>query len=311
MTGGSILAVDLGGTVIKAGRVYDGRVVQRASIASRSELGIAQALPRLALMLHDLRQDDTAGIAIALPTLVDSRQGKVLVQMKGKFDGLVDADLQAWCIREFGLPLRIENDAHAALLGEWRFGAGRDCDDLVMITLGTGIGTSVLIGGKPLRGRHGQTGNLGGHVVVDPNGFNCVCGGQGCIEAQQHLCAVEQIARSDARFVSSALRSAEQIDYATLFALRDTDDLARDLLTRTLDLWGILVVTLIHQFDPTRVLVGGGIMRSRDVILPHLQTFAGRACTPGRRVEVGAASLGDDAALVGLASLFSHPPEFI
>src|SRR5205085_754759 len=152
--------------------------------------------------------------------------------------------------KSLGLPLRLENDAHAALLGEWRFGAGRGADDLVMITLGTGIGTSVLLGGRALRGRHAQAGNLGGHFVVDPKGFPCVCGSRGCLEAQQHRHAIRTLARDDPRFASSALSLESSIDYASLFRLRESDELARSLLERSFNLWGMLVVSLIHQFDP-------------------------------------------------------------
>lgn len=305
------LAVDLGGTVIKAGLVADGAVVRSGQIEGRSALGLAQALPRLAGLMRELGVAEAGGVAIALPTLLDGRTGKVLMTMKGKYDGLTEFDLAGWCLRETGLPLRIENDAHAALLGEWRYGAGRGCDDLVMVTLGTGIGTSVLLGGKALRGRHAQAGNLGGHFVMDPNGFACVCGGRGCLEAQQHRVAINQLARADGRYSTSALEGIADISYGDLFRLAEGDELARALRDRSMALWGSMVVSLIHQFDCERVIVGGGVMKSAAVILPRLQGFADGACTPWGRVEVVAAELGDDAALLGLGSLFAQPPEYI
>lgn len=308
---GSTIAIDLGGTVVKLGLVRGGQVVAGGAIDGHSERGLAQVLPRLRDTMLAIRANDTHAVGLALPTLVDSRTTRVLAPMKGKYDGIDHFDLPAWCRAEFDLPLKLENDAHAALLGEWRFGAARDCIDAVAITLGTGIGTSAVLRGKALRGAHGLAGNMGGHLVVEPQGYPCVCGGRGCVEAQQHLHAVRDIARRDPRFASSALHSLGDFRYGDLFQHRTTDALAHDLVARSLDLWGALVVSMIHSFDPARVVVSGGIMRSREVILPHLQSFADRALTPGGRVQVVAAQLGDDAALLGVASLFTHPPEYL
>lgn len=307
----STLAIDLGGTRVKVGRVEDSTVVAQTTLDARSEQGLDQVLPRLMEVLRQMRTSDVQAVGLALPTLVDGRAHRVLADMKGKYEGLKGFDFVGWCRHELDLPLRMENDAHAALLGEWRAGSGTGCDDLVLITLGTGIGTSVLINGRCLRGRHGQAGNFGGHLVMDPAGFSCGCGGQGCVEAQQHLNVVVRLAKSDPAFRRSKLSEVATIDYSSLFGLRDHDDLARRLSDRSLDIWGSLVVSLIHQFDPQRVIVGGGILRSGHVILPHLQLFADRACTPWGRVQVVPATLGDQAALVGLASLFTYPPEYL
>jgi glucokinase len=307
----SVIAIDLGGTVVKLGLVRDGAIVARRTLDAYSERGLAQVLPRLAAAIRELRMDDISGIGLAIPTLVDARRNRVLAPMLGKYDGINHFDFVAWCAGEFAMPIKLENDAHAALLGEWRFGAARGCTDAVVVTLGTGIGTSVLFGGRPLRGTHSQTGNLGGHFVIDPHGFDCVCGARGCLEAQQHLNAVRSIARSDARFASSLLAQPGDFTYADLFDLRGKDPLARDLVQRSLDLWGALVVSLSHAYDPERIIIGGGVMRSGNVIVPHLQSFADRACTPWGKVRIVPAQLADDAALLGVASLFSQPPEYL
>jgi glucokinase len=307
----SIIAIDMGGTVIKAGLVEAGRVARRDQIEGRSEEGVAQAMPRLAALIRSLGLEGVTGVGLALPTLVDVRTGRVMMTMKGKYDGLHELDLPAWSMREFGLPLKLENDVHAAILGEWRFGAGIDETDLVMFTLGTGIGTSVIINGRPLRGAHAQAGNLGGHFLIDPDGFDCVCGARGCLEAQQHLHALRTLARRDRRFADSPLSRLDPIDYAALFQHAPADPLAGDLLRRSLDLWGLLAVTLVHQFDCRTLIVGGGILKSRDVILPHLQRFLDRACTPWGRVNLLPAALGDDAALLGMAVTLDQPQPYL
>jgi glucokinase len=310
-----ILAVDLGGTTIKFGIMRNGTIIQRGRIDSHSQQGIAQALERLADASKPLLDGAIADVALAIPTFVDSRTNRVLMVLKDKFDGLREFDLATWAKSNFGgsgeSTVRIENDAHAALLGEWRAGAGRGKQNLVMITLGTGIGTSVIIGGKPLRGPHAQAGNFGGHFVIDPHGYDCPCGNRGCVEAMQNVPAINAIARADSRFASSSLKSMDRFDYADLFEHSKSDELAASILTRSLDLWGALVVSLIHQFAPDRVIIGGGVMRSHAIMLPHLQRFADRAMAYWKPIDVVAAGLGDDAALIGMASLIAQPPEFI
>ncbi len=307
----SVLAVDMGGTYIKAGLIESGKIVRREVIDSHSAAGAKQALDRLADLLRKMRDGTTAGVAIAFPTLVDVRINRVVGQMIGKFEGLSQIDFARWARDEFELPIRIENDAHAAILGEWQHGAGRGCDNLVMMTLGTGIGTSVIIEGRPLRGKHAQAGNLGSHMIIDPNGFACVCGSRGCGEAQQTRTAITHLAKSDPAFAESALASLEEIDYASLFRLASTDDLAKRLLERSLDIWATMAVSLVHQFDCERVVIGGGIMKSAAVILPHVNRRLETACTPWGHVSAVAAELGDDAALIGMAVSLSQPLDYI
>lgn len=312
-----ILAVDVGGTNVKLGVVSGGQVLRSTAFGAHGASGAAQLLQRLGAAMRDLAAEAGAplcgfdGVGIALPTLVDTRSTRVLVDMVGKFEGIAAADLRGWAQRELNLPLKIENDAHCALLGEWRFGAGQGASDLVMITLGTGIGTSVIIGNRPLRGAHSQTGNLGGHLVMQTDGPACSCGGRGCAESLHHLNTVNQLARADARFPASALAQFPRISYADLFNLAAQDALAWDLMKRSLDIWGSLCVSLIHAFDPERLIVGGGIMRSSAVILPHLREWARHACAPWGQGQVLAGELGDSAALLGVASLFENPPDFL
>lgn len=297
----SILAIDMGGTNIKIGLVDRGEIKLRESLPAYSERGAQQALSRTADVLRKMRDASCSGVGFAFPTLVDVRINRVTGQMIGKHEGLTTIDFAQWAKTELGLPIRVENDAHAAILGEWKYGAGRGCNDLVMMTLGTGIGTSVIIDGRPLRGKHAQAGNLGSHMILDPHGFNCVCGAQGCGEAQQTRFAINELARKDPLYPASALSSLEEIDYAALFRLAVSDKLATQLLNRSLDIWGTMAVSLVHQFDPERIILGGGIMRSADVIMPQVERWLARACTPWGKVAGRASELGDDAALFGMA----------
>jgi glucokinase len=123
---------------------------------------------------------------------VDSVNKKVLT-INDKYGDVISLDLEKWAFEHFGVPLEIENDTRAALLGEWKFGNGRGYNDVVLMTLGTGIGTSAVIEGKILRGRHFQAGILGGHFIVNPKGKLCNCGNVGCAEAEASTWNLEEI----------------------------------------------------------------------------------------------------------------------
>ncbi|MEI6197706.1 MAG: ROK family protein, partial [Verrucomicrobiota bacterium] len=156
-----VLACDLGGTRMKVGVVRDGQVLARTGIAANSKAGLVPGLPALAAAWRQLLAElqlaprDCAGISVSFPSIVDAASGRVLAEY-GKYADAMDFSLRDWARQEFNLPLAIENDARLALIGEWKFGAGRGSDDVVMITLGTGIGTSAVIQGRVLRGQHGQ-----------------------------------------------------------------------------------------------------------------------------------------------------------
>ena len=184
-----VLACDLGGTRLKLGVVRGGRVLAEAVEPARSKEGLAPRLPVIKAawlrLLDELHLDVSgcAGISVSFPSLIDTASGKVLAEY-GKYADAPGLDLRAWARAELGLPLAIENDARMALIGEWRSGAGRGVDNVVMITLGTGLGTAAIIEGRVLRGRHGQAGVLGGHLTVRYGGRKCSCGNMGCAEAE-------------------------------------------------------------------------------------------------------------------------------
>src|SRR4051794_37558104 len=314
-----ILAIDLGGTVIKAGAVAEGTVLASHSFAAHSHAGLAASLARLEEAVctvcasAELTAGDCAGIGITFPGLVDPRSGTIFSAPAEKYADGPSVDLRGWTRDRFGLDVRIENDAHAALLGEWKFGGGRGVENFVMITLGTGIGTSVLIHGRPLRGKHHQAGVLGGHFIIVPNGRPCPCGARGCVETECASRTLPEIAQAQEGFAQSALAHEKQIDFEALFRLADaSDSVALRLRTRCLDYWSALVVTLIHAFDPERVVIGGGVMRSADVILPHVQKFAeANTWTPWGRVQIAPAALGVHASLLGMSVAFDQTLEYL
>jgi glucokinase len=301
----TILACDLGGTRMKIGVVRDGVVLAQTTEPANSKTGLAPGLPVLkAAWLRLLAEvklsvSDCAGISVAFPSLVDVKSGRVLAEY-GKYADAMSIDLRGWAKNEFNLPLAIENDARMALIGEWKYGAGRDSDNAVMITLGTGLGTAAVIEGCVLRGKHGQAGVLGGHSTVRYGGRDCSCGNVGCAEAEASTAFLCDVAVSLPEWDGSSLRKLATLNYAAVFKHAAAGDTcAQKLRDHSLRVWSTLAVNLIHAYDPEIVILGGGIMASADVILPAISEYVRRhAHTPWGKVRVVMSELGDTAALV-------------
>ena len=301
----TILACDLGGTRMKIGVVRNGRVAADTAEPTNSKQGLAPQLPVIKaawLRLLDglkLSFGDCAGVSVAFPSLINPATARVLDEY-GKFADAPDLDLRAWAQGELNLPLAIENDARMALIGEWRAGAGKGVDNLTMITLGTGLGTSAIIEGRVLRGTHGQAGCLGGHLTVRYGGRACHCGNIGCAEAEASTAFLNVIAKTHPGFPESALASEPTLDFAAVFRQAATGDpCAVTLRDHSLLVWSSLAVNLIHVYDPEVLVLGGGLMGNADVVLPAVREHVRRyAHTPWGKVRVVASELRDQAALV-------------
>ena len=316
------IAIDLGGTEIKAAIVAGTEVLAAESIAAHSRDGLAPQLPRVAAMIgrlcasRDLAPAGCRGVGMAVPFLVDPVKQRIRSVPHGKFGDACAIDLPAWARQEFGLELRLENDAHAALLGEWRHGAGQGSDDLVMLTLGTGIGCSVLIRGRALRGKHFQAGVLGGHLIANPlDGASCsACPSAGCYEAESATQSLARVAKQHPGFPQSALAAAATVDFAAVFGHAAAGDpVAVTVRDRCLRYWTALIISLVHAFDPDRVVIGGGVADNPLVraFLPAMQDEVNRQAWITESIGIRAASLGNRAGMIGVSGLFTQETPYI
>ncbi|HEY4000762.1 MAG TPA: ROK family protein, partial [Candidatus Xenobia bacterium] len=179
------IAIDLGGSHATVGIVEDRKLLASREIAQDAAHGLAPALPRFVAaataLLSELGMSAAAcdGLAMSFCGLVDYRTGRV-VSTDEKYDDAVGLDLVGWCREAFGLRFAIENDARMALLGEVWAGAAQGCGDVVMMTMGTGLGGAAMMEGRLVRGKHLQGGCLGGHLPVLFTGRKCTCGAIGC-----------------------------------------------------------------------------------------------------------------------------------
>jgi glucokinase len=307
------LSLDMGGTHIGCGIVRDRKLLGSTSLDSGLAGSLESLLPCVTEALRALLKEsrvtaeECVGIAVGFPGIVDVRSGRILSTLK-KYEDAIHLDLKEWAMEQFGLGLRIENDARMALLGEQYAGAAQGVPDVVMITLGTGIGGAAMMLGKLVRGAHAQAACLGGHLPVDYRGHKCKCGNVGCAEAEAAGWSMPGIVRETPGFGESSLASITQIDFQALFAAaRNGDAVASAVRQHCLGVWAANAVALIHAYDPEVVVFGGGVMRSADDILPFVVEHVEKhAWTSWGTPRVCAAILGENAALLGAVPLLSE-----
>jgi glucokinase len=307
------LALDMGGTHIACGVVEDAHLLRHTSIATEGASSLAALLPLLADTLHSLLRNtgtaaaQCAGVAIGFPGIVDARNGTIHSTLK-KYEDAPHVDLASWAREAFGLRLRIENDARLALLGEQFAGAGRGMEDVVMMTLGTGIGTAVFLHGHLLRGAHAHAGCLGGHLTTKFDGRTCHCGNIGCAEAEASGWSMPLVARAWPGFAQSSLATLQTLGFQQLFMHAEMGDaVAQQVRGRCLHIWAANAVSLIHAYDPEIFILGGGVMRSADTIIPFIQSYVNQhTWSSWGKAQIRAASLGNSAALLGAIPLLSE-----
>ena len=307
------LVIDLGGTHAAFALVEGPKLVHMETLSTDRAKGLKPLLPqftealRRVLAATETKVDECIGIALGFAGLVDTRTGFVVSTNK-KYDDALGVDLPTWCRESFGIKFRIENDARMALLGETYAGVARGVGNAVMMTLGTGIGGAALIEGKLLRGNHMQAGCLGGHMPVLFSGRKCTCGSIGCAEAEASGWALPLIVREWPEIDKSTLSLVPEVGFKELFEQAGNGDAAAVAIRdRCLNVWAANAVGLVHMYDPEVIVMGGGVMKSADVIIPYVQEYVNKhAWTPWGKVQVRAAELGNHAGLLGAIPLLAE-----
>jgi glucokinase len=300
------IGIDLGGTRVKLGLISNDVLIDKKIIAAESAKGLAASLPVIKAHIDDLlesnniNKENFKGIGFGFPGLVDSKSNKIL-STNAKYDDALNIELDDWVKENWDVDFFMDNDARLAAVGEWKYGAGKDTNDLVAITIGTGIGTSVIMEGKLLRGKHFQAGCLGGHISVVYNGRMCNCGNQGCVEAYASTWSLKERIEEQEDFKKSSLSNVPVIDFETLFAEADKNDaLAIYFKNDCIDLWSSAIVNLIHAYDPEVVVIGGGVMNRHDELIPLIKERVYKhAWTPWGKVDIRPSTLLADAGLYG------------
>lgn len=290
----SVIGIDVGGTKILAGVVErDGTV-----LAARERPTPTDSQEHLLAVLEDVVRALLAGhpeveaVGFGIPSRIDQRSGSAVASTNVPLAGV---PFRARMGERFDLPVGIDNDANAAAIAEWAVGAGRGTSDLVMLTLGTGVGGGVVIGGKPFRGSTGAGVELG-HIVVELDGPPChgTCIGRGHLEALVCGGAADRLALE---IVGPQARAHDLVASA-----RAGDRGAAEALRRAGRALGSGIASLVNIFDPELVVLGGGFAAgAADLLLPAArETLVRDALEPARdHVRIELAQLGVEAGLVG------------
>lgn len=287
------IGIDVGGAKIAAGVVdreggVQGRVEHKTPVGSEEEL-----LARLDETVEGLLSDDVAAIGFGLPSRIDQRAGRVVGSVHVP---LQDVDIRARMRERFSLPVGIDNDANAAAIAEWKVGAGRGARDMVMLTLGTGIGGGLILDGKPYRGAHGGGAELG-HMVLQYGGEPCGegCGGHGHFETLASGSAADRVARELLGAGATAVQLVERARAGEEGPAAALAEIGRKL--------GAGIGSLVNIFEPELVILGGGFAAAGELLLGPAREVARReALEPGRDlVRIALAELGPEAGVVGAA----------
>ena len=301
-----VIGIDLGGTIIKIGIVQDGKVIVSGILKSDSENGLGRKLPEIESFIKKLLKEQQipdssiTGVGISFPGLVDSSRS-IILSTNAKYDDATGLDLKKWAQSCFGGKFYIDNDARMAAVGEWQYGAGKGCDNMVMMTIGTGIGTGVIIQGEILKGAHFQAGCLGGHLIVDYKGRRCNCGSSGCIEALSSSFFLDDIIRDNQQLSKDFYRQYAPFDFKKLFDLFSAGNPdAQRIIRDCMDVWSAGIVSLIHAYDPEKIVLGGGVMKSSGIILPYIQQRVDSlAWTSWGKVKIVESELKDNMGIIG------------
>lgn len=312
------LAVDLGGTKLLVGVVdRDGRVLARQRIATPhgGPEPVARAIRDIARPLRDAigaAGASLAGVGVAVPGPTDHDRGVIYdpPNLAGWGRETAFGPLLA---RELGETVYVENDANAAALGEAWTGAGRGVRDLVYITISTGIGGGLILGGRLYRGANGTAGEIG-HVIVDPEGPRCHCGNRGCLEVLASGTAIagqarEAVARGAPTALSRLAARPEEITAESVAeAARGGDAIAAELYRRAGTRIGLVLSNLLALLNPSMIIVGGGVSKTGDLLFRPIRDVIGARVypPPALGVSVVTAELGDDVGIIGAAALVFH-----
>ena len=314
------IGIDVGGTKINAVAVdtRSGLVVSELRRHTPADGELIDSLDAVVSALrHATAPSDTVGIGVGLPGLVD-RSG--VLRAAPNLPSAVDVDLRAALRARTGLPVGVENDATCAALAEWQWGVGRGIGDLVLVTLGTGIGAGLIVDGRPARGAHGFAGEPG-HMVVDRNGPVCPCGNRGCWEryasgAGLARLAEEAAGRGDAPALASLLESNGAIrGEDVVAAVRGGDVDAAAVMGEFADWLAVGLAAIVNLLDPEMVVVGGGLGDEADLFLDRarretMTLVLGGERRPATRIEAaasGASAGARGAALLPVAGSIGEP----
>ena len=301
----NFIGINVSGTLARAALVSFAGELLETKVA---EITPKQIIPELAAMAKDLtRRGPVAAIGVAIPGLVNRQTDRVIAPRD--LPTAIVEDLHGELMRATGLRVELENDANAAAYGEYKAGAGLGARNMFYMMIGNGIGGAIILDGKLWTGASGFAGEVG-HITIDAEGLECVCGNTGCLETVASAPSIVRRARE--RLYRDNTSSLSRLGLNKSFTADDVahqanegDDFALMMIERTGKYIGTGVATVINLLNLERIVLGGGVMDAGSLILnPIIQEAKRRAFQPCfDSTEIVAAKLGLDAAPIGAALL--------
>lgn len=305
--------IDIGGTFIKGTIVDgDGNIIVSTKVPTERDGGAEKvfsnviALTATLLDMAKMKREDITAIGIGVPGMVDSESGVVSSATKL---GWKNFDITKRIKEAIGLPARVANDANAAALGELKFGFKDKYKNMVLLTLGTGVGGGIIIDGKLYDGNKGAGAEIG-HSVIEFGGERCNCGRRGCLEA---YCSASAIIRDTKRAMEAhrdskmwEIGSLDKVDGKTAFDFAETDAYAKEVVDGFITRLATGVTNMANIFRPEAVILGGGVCAQGKELTDPIQKIVNNEIYGGKEgpgVEVLTARLKNDAGSLGAAAL--------
>ncbi|GGB29359.1 ROK family glucokinase [Virgibacillus dakarensis] len=308
-----IIGVDIGGTTSKIGLLDQQGIIQDkweipTIKANNGESIVTDIWDSITDKLKTVQFKQILGIGIGAPGFIDGATG--LVYEAVNIGWKKNFQLAKLFSEITKLPVFVENDANIAVLGENWKGAGNHSENLIAITLGTGVGGGIIANGEILNGVNGTAGEIG-HITVDPDGFSCNCGKKGCLETIASATGIVRQAKElakqapDSR-LASLLQESGSITAKDVFSLAGQGDLlSKTVIERTGDVLGFAIANLATVINPSIILIGGGVSKAGDQLITIIKSAFHKYALP--RVsdvcDIKVAQLGNDAGIIGAAYL--------
>ena len=310
------IGIDVGGTNVKIALVDDGKIIYSNSVPTYAKMGYEYTVNNIKQAIKDLMKEtntetkDIQGIGFDFPGQVDCKTG--VVKLAPNIPGWVNVPIAQMIEEEFHIPTRIDNDVRCAALGELKFGAGRGCENFICITVGTGIGSGIVINGKVVRGASNAAGELG-HIKLQMNGGPiCGCGDTGCLEAFASGPSIVAMAQDYIKGGKStkfremaAAEGGEITPYMVAKAAEAGDPVAKRIFEIVGEYIGIGLTSVINLLNPEKSNYWRRSSRSRRFTFdPIRRTIKERAMVvAGEAVEIVPAELGNSAGVIGASML--------
>ncbi len=307
------IGIDVGGTNVKIALVDDkGSILYSNSVPTRAEMGYEYTVNNIKQAIRDLMSETKVtgieGIGFDFPGQIDYKNG--IVRLAPNIPGWVNIPIAKIIEDEFKIPTRIDNDVHCAALGELNFGAGKGCENFICMTVGTGIGSGIVINGKLVRGASNAAGELGHIKLQMHEGPLCGCGDHGCLEAFASgpsivAMAEEYILGGKSTKFRELASGGEITPFIVAEAAKQGDPVARRIFARIGEYIGFGLSSVVNLLNPEKIIIGGGVADAGDILLdPIKETIKKRAMVvAGSAVEIVPAKLGNTAGVIGASLL--------